>query len=61
MGPDLNKMLKPGFQKPIIGPAYGMLDLCSISAILTNWDNFVIFMVFDPGNLTTGVYSEIIS
>ena len=26
-----------------------------ISAILTNWDRFVIFMVFDPGDLTTGV------
>ncbi len=27
----------------------------SISAILTNWDQLVIFMVFDPVNLTIGV------
>ncbi len=26
-----------------------------ISAILTNWDQLVIFMVFDPVNLTIGV------
>ncbi len=31
------------------------LLIIGVSAILANWDQLAIFMVFDPGNLTIGV------
>ena len=53
------EQLESSFRVPLYLLYYDMYQTGSLytymPAILTNWDQLVIFMVFDPGNLTIGV------